>query len=137
VGDDLSGVTVCMHVRDLSVTTASMVTLLPEEGGPVQVWACLGSPCVGVYVPFPLEAAPSFLADAAAWSATTTLRARVEADGADLDPIRALTGPLEAELWEEAGRLWDAGASVDEWWRFGDEAGQRVRAVLRATTASG
>lgn len=42
---------ICMH--SLQSTTASMVAELPDpgSGAPVVMWACLGAPCTGVYMP--------------------------------------------------------------------------------------
>ncbi len=51
VGDDWSGVTVCMHVRDYQVTTASMIAELRADDAPLRAWVALGSPCASVYVP--------------------------------------------------------------------------------------
>ena len=51
---DGSGVTVCMHVRGLSVTAASMIAELPAEladGAPLRVYVAPGSPCSSIYVP--------------------------------------------------------------------------------------
>ena len=54
VGEDFAGVTVCMHVRDVSVTAASMIAELPDavnEGAQLRVYVAPGSPCVSVYIP--------------------------------------------------------------------------------------
>lgn len=103
VDADWNGVTVCMHVRDYQATTASMIAELVPDA-PVRLWACVGSPCVGVYVPvFALEP-PNELADPLTWHRFARLRDRVEHDPtADaLREIRAVLGPVESELWDDA-----------------------------------
>jgi hypothetical protein len=56
-----------------------------------------------VFVPvFPEFPTPGFLGSAAWWRRFERLRLRVEADGDALTPIRAVTGPLEGDLWSEA-----------------------------------
>jgi secernin len=106
VRDDWSGVTVCMHVRDYQVTTASMVADLPADRDvPLRTWTCLGSPCVSVYVPCFPPAVPAELADAEQWHRFARLRERVEHDGDALAEIRAVLAPVEADLWDEADAL--------------------------------
>jgi hypothetical protein len=67
LGPDFSGISVCMHVRDLSVTAASFVSVLPADlasGAPLRVFVAPGSPCVSIFVPaFPATAAglPPFI----------------------------------------------------------------------------
>jgi secernin len=104
VQDDWRGVTVCMHVHEYQATTASMVTELPvDPGAPLRAWIALGSPCVSVYLPaFPPAAVASELSDSASWARFAVLRDRVERDGSELEAIRAVLAPIEAELWEEA-----------------------------------
>lgn len=103
VNDDWSGVTVCMHVRGYQATTASMVAeLLAEREAALRVWLCLGSPCVGVYVPaFPPAVSPE-LSDTAQWRRFAALRDRVDSDPTELGDIRRALAPVEAELWHEA-----------------------------------
>jgi hypothetical protein len=109
VDADWHGVTVCMHVRGLMATTASMVAELPDDDAPLRTWTCLGSPCASVYVPgFGTAVAPE-LADAATWARFAFLRDRVEADGGALGAVRAVLGPVERDLWDEADALADAG----------------------------
>jgi hypothetical protein len=124
LGDDLSGVTVCMHIPGFQATTASMVCELPLEAGPLRAWACLGSPCVGVFVPFIVPAVPEFLAETAQWERTSALRDRIDADHSTLAATRAVLDPLELELWQEADTLLDA--PLDVWRRFGATCGVRV-----------
>src|SRR5690606_7483177 len=60
VGDDWSGVTVCMHVRGYQATTASLIAELPSAPDrPVRVWASLGTPCTGVFLPVALVDDPA------------------------------------------------------------------------------
>jgi hypothetical protein len=96
LGDDLSGVTVCMHGRLISTTTASMVARLHDDGSPPGVWICIGSPCVGEYVAVALDAVPAELADEAAWWAAAAIRDRIEREPGDLAAIRAAIAPREA-----------------------------------------
>lgn len=126
---DLSGVTVCMHVRDLQTTAASMVAELPEGGRP-RIWACLGSPCAGVFVPCFPPALPHQLADPAQWARFDALRIRVELDAAQLAHVRSVLGRIEAELWDDA----DAIARRDDpdaERRFADTVWPRVDHGLR------
>lgn len=106
VGDDWSGITVCMHVAGYQATTASCVVELPHDPDrPVRAWIALGSPCVSVYVPaFDDSLAPE-LGTAATWNRFALLRDRVEADPTrhdELARIRAELDPVEAELWAAA-----------------------------------
>lgn len=95
--------TVCWHVRTLQATTASMVAELPEAAdAPVRGWFALGSPCASVYVPVFPPSVPPALAAPATWARFAHLRDRVEADGDALHAVRAVLGPVEAELWDEA-----------------------------------
>jgi secernin len=93
---DLSGVTVCMHGRLISTTTASMVARLHADGAPPDVWACIGSPCVGEYVQAALDALPHTLTDESNWWATAAIRDRVEAEPNTLPAVRAEIAPREA-----------------------------------------
>lgn len=133
LGDDLSGVTVCMHIPDFQATTASMVAELPRDGGPARIWACLGSPCVGVFVPCIVPVVPEFLADPVQWARTAVLRDRVDADHGELAAIRSVLDPLELELWEEADTL--DHESPDAWRDFGARCGVRLDAALESLGA--
>ena len=81
-----------------------MVTEMPADpGAPLRAWIALGSPCVSVFVPaFPPGAVTPELSDRASWSRFAALRDRVERDGSELERIRRVLAPIEAELWEEA-----------------------------------
>ena len=128
VGDDFSGVSVCMHVRGLCVTAASMIAELPggiAAGAPIRAWVAAGSPCASIFVPaFPRSVAgpppfvPPELSAEELWHAADALRQRVEDDPAALAGIREVLGPVEDELWaaaddvlNEPGRWAAAGAS--------------------------
>lgn len=43
---------VCMHAAPVGTTTASMVARLGAESEPLVYWGSLGSPCVGVFLPY-------------------------------------------------------------------------------------
>jgi secernin len=103
IGDDFSGVTVCMHTRGADTTTASMVCELPvDDTEAVRAWFALGSPCASVFVPaFPPFVAPE-LAQPDEWWRFAALRDRVEHDAGCLAEIRAELAPVEAGLWDEA-----------------------------------
>jgi hypothetical protein len=117
VGEDLSGVSVCMHVRDLAVTTSSMIARLPHRAGrdaSLRAWVAAGSPCVSVYVPcFPRAASgpppyvPLELSGDELWNAADRLRRRVEADPGALLEVRRVLDPVEDELWAEADEVAD------------------------------
>jgi hypothetical protein len=154
VGDDWSGVTVCMHVRGYQCTTASMVADLPSsEAAPPRLWASLGTPCTAVFLPVavvrggagpgdrsgdtagePLAVVPGVLGDADAWRSFAALSRRVEAPGdegaAALAATRAVLAPLEAAAWEEADVLWAAGAPPGAWRAAAAGWDGNVRAAL-------
>jgi hypothetical protein len=139
VGDDFSGVSVCMHVRGLCVTAASMITELPRgiaEGAPIRAWVAAGSPCSSIYVPaFPRSAAgpppfvPPELCTEELWHAADALRQRVEDDPAALADIRVLLGPVEDELWGEAD---DVLGQPGRWAVVGASWGRRALEALRS-----
>jgi secernin len=139
VGADSSGVTVCMHVRGLCVTTASMIAELPSgiaDGAPVRVYVAPGSPCASVYVPaFPRTIAglppfvPVELSGEDLWHAADVLRRRVEDDPAALEGIRAVLDPMEEELWADAA---DVAEQPARWPVVGATWGSRALHALRA-----
>jgi dipeptidase len=54
--DDPHFFSLCMHADPLDNTTAGMVATLPSNpAAPAAAWVCLGSPCVGAFVPLYLE----------------------------------------------------------------------------------
>ena len=124
--DDDRHVTVCMHLRNDQATTGSFVVEL-RENTPARAWACLGSPCVGVYVPFVPPHVPQILTDPAQWQRFTQLRDRVEADPQALPAVRAVLAPLEHDLWGEADARAEAGTRHPH-----DFANSRVDRALRS-----
>lgn len=113
-GPDGEGWTVCMHVRQLSTTTSSMIGWL-DSAGRHRAWLAQGAPCVSVFVPVSAtEAAPTGFADPLAWHRVAGLRDLVDDDPDRLHEIRSVLDPLESHLWDEADELaaGDAGASV-------------------------
>lgn len=139
VGDDWAGVTVCMHVRDYQCTTASMVADLPADPAePLRIWATLGTPCAGVYLPVGVfddgAVVAPVLGDVDAWRSFAALSRAVEQPGDDgraaLAAVRALLGPIEADAWAEADELWDSGADARRWQAAAAGWDRRVRAAL-------
>ena len=135
VGDDSSGVTVCMHVRQLCVTAASMIAELPaalDDGAPLRVFVAAGSPCASIFVPaFPRTAhgpppyVPLELSGQELWHAADAVRRRVE-DDPDPDvlaEVRATLQPVEDELWADAD---DVFGEPDRWGATGASWGSRA-----------
>jgi len=121
-------ITVCMHVRDFQATTASFVAELQPDAPP-RAWACLGSPCASVYVPFFPPSVPPVLTDPAQWARFAALRDRVERDASALAEVRTVLAPVEQELWAEADALVAAGDAGPRT-GFGRRAGARVDDAL-------
>ena len=139
VHDDWSGVTVCMHVRDVSCTTASMVADLPADpAAPVRIWSTLGSPCTGVFLPVALVGSeavvPAVLGDPQAWQAFRRLAQAAERPGdegsASLVAARAALAPIEADAWAEGDQLWSSGAGAAAWRQATARWDASVREVL-------
>ena len=140
---DGGGVSVCMHVRGVVVTTASMIAELPPdlaEGEPLRVYVAAGSPCASIYVPaFPRTAAgpppfvPVELSGEELWHAATALRQRVEADPDALAVIRETLTPVEDELWAEAE---DVLEEPSRWAEVGGSWGSRALHALRSCIPS-
>ena len=138
IGEDFSGVSVCMHVRGLSVTTASMIAELPtgiEEGAPLRVYVALGSPCASIYVPaFPRSVAgpppfvPLELSGEELWRAADAVRQRAEADPEVLTAVREVLQPVEDELWADSD---DVLERPDRWAAAGAAWGSRALHALR------
>jgi hypothetical protein len=128
-GDDGRGITVCMHVRGVQATTASMIAALGDGNEPPRAWVCLGSPCVGVYVPVFIDAYATELSDDAQWERFARLRDRVDADASELEGIRRALSEVESELWDSAD---DVMASGEEARRgtFAESAWKPVDAAL-------
>ena len=142
VAPDFTGVTVCMHVRGLSVTAASMIAELPlgiEDGAPLRAYVAAGSPCASIYVPaFPRTVAgpppfiPLELSGPELWHAADALRQRVEADPDVLPAVRALLQPVEDELWADAD---DVLEDPSRWASAGAAWGSRALHALRTCAA--
>jgi dipeptidase len=105
--------TLCMHADPLDNTTAAMVVALPASSRtPVAVWACLGSPCVGAFLPCYLEAPllPAALVaggrepdPASGWWRMRELSSAVEVDVARRAPlVRARFDAFETALADRA-----------------------------------
>jgi dipeptidase len=115
IGSEWEGFTVCMHRPELHAqTTASMIAALTPDVPP-RIWACLGNPCVGVYVPAFPPAVPKELADEQQWHRFARLRDRVEAAPSALAEIRAVLDPVEAELWAVADDVAATGRGAEDW----------------------
>ena len=92
---------VCMHADPVGATTAAAVVRLPPPPAPIRYWACLGPPCVGVFVPLyihgelpnRLSLASEQIDDESLWWQFRKLLDLVEADL----PLRA---PLVREYWD-------------------------------------
>jgi secernin len=106
--DDLH-VTVCMHLPAVQATTASFVVSLSADA-PIRAWACLGSPCASVYVPFFPPLVPTTLSDPRQWERFARLRDRVEADPGALATVREILAPVEHDLWAAADTAATAGS---------------------------
>ena len=142
IGEDFSGVSVCMHVRGLSVTAASMIVELPPgigDGAPLRAYVAAGSPCASIYVPvFPRTVAgpppfvPVELSGEELWHAADTVRQRVEADPDALAAVRAVLQPVEDELWADAD---DVLGDPSRWAVAGAAWGSRALHALRSCAA--
>jgi secernin len=140
---DGRGISLCMHVRGMAVTSASMVAVLPRamgDGAPVRAWVALGSPCVSVYLPaFPATAkgpppfVPFDLSRPELWHAADALRQRVEEDPDAFAAIRARLDLLEADLWEEAD---DVAEDPARWSQVGESWGPRALEALVGCAAA-
>jgi secernin len=109
--DNGSGFSVCVHRPEFHAqTTASMIVDVPADGSPPRVWACLGNPCTGVYIPMFLDAVPPELAAPHTWERFAQLRDLVDAGALALARVRAALDPVEADLRVAAAAI-DAGDS--------------------------
>jgi dipeptidase len=139
---DGTGVTVCMHIRDFEATTSSMVVEhRADPARPARAWVALGSPCASVFVPVlaPSPSAPhapfpgALAQETAAWRFAGVSRA-AEVDVACLGAVRAVLGPLETALWDEADTLDD---DVVRWQAFVADADRRVVGALDTMARAG
>lgn len=128
---------VCMHADPVGTTTASLVAEIPENPNRAIYWACLGAPCVGVYLPLFLDVAvPNVLTSGGAeytpesawWRARRVLEC-VERDwNAHRPLVRSTLDSLEHALAEEAYQLVDQGTRERQ--AFVDAATAEVLEVL-------
>jgi secernin len=142
LADPPSGVSLCMHAGEVSVTAASLIAVLPADAGsgePLRTFVALGSPCVSVYVPaFPSTAfgpppfIPFELSREDLWHAADTLRRQVEAEPASLSTIRQRLDPVEDELWSEADSVADR---PDRWGDVGRDWGRRALHAMSSCIA--
>jgi len=138
--DDPEFFSLCMHADPLDNTTAAMVVPLAPHPAPTSAaWLCLGSPCVGVFLPCWVEARlPAALGVAGAepdaaspWWRMRELLSLVEMDLQERGPrVRAARDELESRLVAEA-KAADAEATALR--RAGRSA--QVADVLSAVTA--
>lgn len=134
LGDDLSGITVCMHVRDYQCTTASMVASLPADpAATIGLWASIGPTCCAVVLPGaivrrgpqPVVVVPAALDDPVLWKAASA--AARQSEGASDDASAATTnarrafGGIEASAWEQAAELVADHAPADAWVAAADQ----------------
>ncbi len=142
VGADGTGVTVCMHVGDFEATTASMVAEVPADPtSPGRAWVALGSPCASVFVPVltpspavPEVAVPDGCGRERAARRFAALGRAAEADAASLAAVRAVLGPVEAALWDEADTL---DADPLRWQVFATDADRQVLGALDTLARQG
>lgn len=147
VGEDWSGVTVCMHVRGYQCTTASMVAELPADPtATIRLWASTGPACCALVLPAAIvrsagtarPVVPDALGDPVMWQAATTMARRAEACGDPTDASSAITearramGTVESETWEEAEELAAGAATADDWHQAADRWSARARAAARS-----
>jgi secernin len=113
--DDERYFTVCMHAEPVGTTTASMVARLPRDPDEVRVcWGSLGSPCVGVFLPYyvdgdippQLARGGSAAAPDSPWWRFKALLTHVERDWArHAAPVRAYWDDLERTLAADAAEV--------------------------------
>lgn len=137
--DDPDYFTLCMHADPLDNTTAAMVAPLSRDrDAGLPVWVCLGSPCVGAFLPLYLAAeVPAELGqggrepDASPWWRTRALLTLVERDFVRWAPlVRQRWDAFEAELRDEADAM--TGAAPDVLGAFMRRTVARHGAILDA-----
>ncbi len=107
--------TVCMHAEPVGTTTASMIARLPADADELLVyWASLGSPCIGVFLPYYVDAdIPAAVARGGTepstdspWWRFKTLLTLVERDWQrHADAVRAYWADFEAMVVGEAAEV--------------------------------
>jgi len=114
--DDERAYAVCMHAEPVGTTTASMLARLPEDPDDLlRYWGSLGSPCIGVFLPYYVDAElPAILtrggaapASDAPWWRFKQLLTVVEQDW----PRR---GQRARAFWDELEQALDAEAAEVE-----------------------
>jgi dipeptidase len=110
--DDERCFTLCMHAEPVGTTTASMIARLPAEPDDLlRYWGSLGSPCIGVFLPYYVDGElPQILARGGTqpsadspWWRFRMLLTLVERDWARHAPrVRAYWDDLEQVLAGEA-----------------------------------
>jgi secernin len=128
--DDPRFFSLCMHADPLDNTTAGMVAALPSKAGALApAWVCLGSPCMGAFIPLYLEGTvPPVLAAGSGepevtspWWRMRELLTLVERDPPRLAPlVRARWDAFEKATARAAGAI---EAEAQEAMRSGDRAG--------------
>jgi len=108
--EDERSYAVCQHVPGVGSTTASAVVRLGRDDETLVYWGSFGSPCLGVFLPYYVEAAlPAALAQGGAsatldspWWRFYELSRQVAADpGARAPIVRAAWDALEARVESE------------------------------------
>jgi dipeptidase len=138
--DDPRFFSLCMHADPLDNTTAAMVARLPADPAAVAAaWICLGSPCVGAFLPCYLEGTvPERLGRGGAepdrtspWWLGRELLSLVERDfGRFAPPVRARWDRFERALAGQAAAVESAASAAR---RAGRE--EEARALLTALMA--
>jgi secernin len=112
--DDPHFFSLCMHADPLDNTTAALVALLPRDPDvPAAAWTCLGSPCVGAFVPCYLDGVVPAMwtvgggePDGTAWWRMRELLTLVERDFPRFGPVvRARWDAFESRLDADAMRV--------------------------------
>jgi dipeptidase len=116
--EDADFFTLCMHADPLDNTTAAMIAPLARDGN-APAWICLGSPCIGAFLPCWLGAdVPPILARGGAdddpsspWWRMRALLSLVERDFARWVPVvRRRWDAFEADVRTEAATVSQADA---------------------------
>ena len=135
--EDERYLSLCMHADPIGATTAGAVVEIPADGGPIRFAACLGAPCVGVFIPLYVAGElPSQLCrgdaepdDDSPWWRFRRLLEAVEVDHARWGPlVRHEWDRDEEEMMAEALRLERNLAS-----RPGDASGELTAFMQRCT----
>jgi len=122
--DDPHFFSLCMHADPLDNTTAALVARLPRDPAELATaWVCLGSPCVGAFIPCWIGGrVPSVLARGGAdpdrdapWWRMRELLTLVERDFARFGPlVRARWDAFEARLARDVAAVEDAARRGDQ-----------------------